>query len=54
MKLEINHRRKIGKCTNIWKLNTTPGQSKGQRRNQEGNEKYLETNESGNIPKLME
>lgn len=48
MKLEINNRRKVGKFTNMWKLNNTP--KEGQRRNKI----FLEINENGNnILKLI-
>ena len=42
MKLEINYRRKLGKFTNMWKLNSV------LLNNQKGNLKNLETNENGN------
>ena len=49
MKLEINKRRKAEKFTNTWKLKKhTPEQPMDQRRNQNGNKKYLETNKNEN------
>ena len=48
MKLDISNRKKIGKFIDIWKLKTHSKQPIGQKRNQKGNQKYLETNENGN------
>lgn len=41
MKLEINDRRKTGKCTNIWKLNDTFLHNQSQRRNHMETGKYF-------------
>ena len=47
MKVEINNRRKIDKYVEI-KLHSST-QSMDQRRNQKGNQKYLERKKNGNI-----
>ena len=44
MKLETNNKKKFGKLTNMWKLNSTVLNNECQRKSQKGN-LYFEMNE---------
>lgn len=55
MKLEINSKRKTGKCINMWKLNTTFLNNQLVKEITRENRKYLEINlKECNISRLMD